>query len=233
MGNSRSNFFRQRSGLLLTSAAILVILVGLFVFVSQLQASSGVPRIGPNTVAYRYRFGGEIITQYLEDVVVITEYRHNNAVDEVVFSLRNGKDYVVNAPLIVDYTFSTKPTFERRQVLNKVYYRYDPYLQGEKQQWRKELVEENYQKYAGRLPTEAEWLEALNELTRGVEPFQMERWIQYSPPAIRYFIKTQFEILVGRAPAETEEQQYFKRLTAGESYEAVLQDLQSSLSKQR
>ncbi len=233
MENSSPGFLHRRSGIILVSAVVLAVLAALIFFIVQMKAASGSRPIGPDGVAYRYRFGGAIITQYLEGVAAITEYRHDNLVDEVVFNLKNGKDYVVNTPLIVDYTFSTRTTIERRQVMNKVYYRYDPYLQGEKQQMHKEWVDEQYLKYAGRLPTDAEWLEALNELTRGVEHFQMERWIQYSPPAIRYFITTQFESLAGREPTGAEAQPYFDRLAAGESYEVVGKDIQDSLRKSR
>jgi hypothetical protein len=233
MASSSPGLLNRRSGLTLLVVVVLALIAGLIFFITSPKAASGNRSIGPDTVAYRYRFGGEIITQYLDGVAAITEYRHDNVVDEVVFNLKNGKDYVVNAPLIVDYTFSTRTAIEQRQIMDKVYYRYDPYLQGEKQQWHKEWIDEQYLKYVGRLPTDAEWLEALNELTRGVEHFQMERWIQYSPPAIRYFITTQFEALAGREPTEAEAQQYFERLAAGESFEVVGKDIQNSLLKSR
>lgn len=217
----------------MASAFALVIIAGMTFFIARQEAPGGKPLIRPDTVAYRYRFGGEIFTHYLDGVAAITEYRHDDVVDEVVFNLKTGKDYVVNSPLIVDYTFSTRMTIEQRQIMDKVYYRYDPYLQGEKQQWHKEWVEEQYLKYAGRLPTDAEWMEALNELTRGVEHFQMERWIQYSPPALHRFIASQFETLAGRAPTEAEANQYYERLALGESYEAVGSEIQGYLSRSR
>lgn len=172
MASSNPGLQRRKAGIILAFAVVLVLLVGLTLFIRQMKASNGELSIGPNTVAYRYRFGGEIFTHYLDDVAAITEYHHKEAggkevVDEVVFNLKDGNDYVVNAPLIVDYTFSTETSIEQRRIYDKVYYRYDPYLQGEKQQWHQEWVNEQYLKYAGRLPTEAEWLEALNELTLG------------------------------------------------------------------
>jgi hypothetical protein len=233
MASFRPGFLRRRSGIILALAVALAVIAGLTFFITHLKAAGGNRLNAPDTVAYRYHFGGEIITQYLDQVAAITEYRHDDVVDEVVFNLKNGKDYVVNAPLIVDYTFSTRTTIERRTVVDKVYYRYDPYLQGEKQQWHKEWVDEQYLKYAGRNPTDAEWMEAFNELTRGVEHFQMERWIQYSPPAIRHFITSRFETIAGREPTAAETQSYFERLAAGESFEAVGKDLQNSLQKSR
>lgn len=233
MASSEPGFIRRKSGIILAVAAILVILAGFILFFTRMQAGGGELSIGPDTAAYRYRFGGEIFTHYLDDVAAITEYRHDTFTDEVVFNLKDGNDYVVNAPLIVDYTFSTNTTIEQRQIYDKVYYRYDPYLQGEKQQWHQEWVNEQYMKYAGRLPDEMEWMEALNELTRGVEHFQMERWIQYSPPAIRYFIAAQFDSQAGRAPTEAEIKMFFERLAAGESYEAVGNAIQDYLHRSR
>jgi hypothetical protein len=226
MASFRPFLDRHRLVIYLSLAALAVV-AGSIIFITRMQAAGGEPAIGPDTAAFRYRFGGEIITQYLPGVTSITQYRHGDVVDEVVFNLKSGKDYVVNSNLLVDYTFSTRTTIQMRTVMNKTYYRYDPYLQGEKQQWHKEWVEQEYLKWAGRLPTEAEWMEAFNELTRGVEHYQMDRWIQYSPPAIRYFIIAQFESFAGRAPTETEAGQYFKRLAAGESYEEVAARIKS------
>lgn len=233
MASSRPGLQNRKLGTVLASMVVLAVFAGVILYFTQMKAAGGELTIGPDSVAYRYRFGGEIITHYLDDVAAITEYRHDNVLDEVVFNLKSGKDYVVNSPLLVDYTFSTKTTIERRQIMDKVYYRYDPYLQGEKQQWHKEWVDEQYLKYVGRLPTDAEWLEALNELTRGVEHFQMERWIQYSPPAIRYFIGNQFKTYAGREPTETEAKPYFERLAAGESFEVVEKILFEDLSGSR
>jgi len=173
-----------------------------------------------NTVKYRVRFGGDVITQYLPGVVAVTLYRSRSGVDGVVFNLENGRDWVLNADKLVDYTLS--PTgIQRREVLNELYYHYDPYLQGEKQKLHQDWTNEQYLKWVGRLPTEEEWLEVLNELTRGVEHRQMELWIQYSPAACQRFVAERFMTLLGRAPTPAEARFYYRQLLDGGSYAEV------------
>jgi len=210
--------------------AVLVVAAVSVVFMTRMRASAGESAIGPDTVVYRYRFGGEVITHYLSGVATVTEYRRPDVVDAVVFNLKNGDDYVLNSNLLVEYSLSPDSTIEKRQALNKLYYRYDPYLQGEKQGWHKEWVDAEYMKWVGRLPTDAEWLEMLNELTRGVEHHQMERWIQYSPPAILHFIESVFQETAGRVPTEAEIKPFYDRLLAGEEYEQISKDMYAGLA---
>jgi hypothetical protein len=208
---------------------ILVVAAVSVVFMTRMKAAAGESAIGPDTVVYRYRFGGEVISHYLSGVATVTEYRRPDVVDAVVFNLKDGNDYVLNADLLVDYRLSADTTIEKLQALNKLFYRYDPYLQGEKQGWHKEWVDAEYMKWVGRLPTDAEWLEILNELTRGVEHHQMERWIQYSPPAILHFIETEFSEAAGRAPTEAEIKPFYDRLLAGENYDEISKDMHAGL----
>jgi hypothetical protein len=195
--------------------------------------AAGAPALASNAVRYRYRFGGEVVAHVLENVTTVTEYRRPEAVDQVVLGLENGDFYVLNADILVDYNLAPEAKIERRQVMNQLFNHYDPYLQAEKQGWHREWVDEQYLKWAGRLPTDSEWLEAFNELTRGVEHHQMERWIQYSPPAIRHSVDTRFESIAGRPPTEAEVAPFYARLLAGEPYPAVEKDLALSARKLR
>lgn len=187
--------------------------------------SANLSGIGPDMAMIQYRFHGEVMTHYLSGIASISEYRRPEEIDAVVFNLKAGDDYVVNADKLVNYTLAPNTTIEKVEKLNQLYYHYDPYLQGEKQGWHKEWAEAEYLKWVGRLPTEAEWLEVLNELTRRMEHPQMSRWIQYSPPAIRHFIETEYLAAFGRLPAGPELQQYYDRLLAGETYEQIREEI--------
>lgn len=222
MASSKS-LFRRRWWIILP--VILIVVVASVFLITRKDASAGGLTVGQDTVVVRYRFGGEVITQYVNGVATITEYRRPDVLFGVVFNLKNGKDYVLNADKLVDYRIAPDSTIEKRPPVGKVYYRYDPYLQGEKQGWHKEWVDQEYLKWVGRLPTDAEWLEILNELTRGVEHPQMELWIQYSPPAIRHFIEAEYQTASGRKPTETEMQPLYKRLLNGESYDKISADI--------
>ena len=179
------------------------------------------PEITPWTVMYRYRFGGEIVTHFLDGVSSVTVYQRADAErpDQVVFNLKSGRDYVLNEDILVDYKLLPDSEIVEHLELNKLYHHYDPYLQGYKQDKHQEWVNEQYQEYAGRLPTEAEWIEALNELTRGVEHHQMQRWIQYSPPSIGYFINHLYSDDLIREPSDVEWEHIFTLLLSGLSYE--------------
>jgi hypothetical protein len=188
------------------------------------RPSSG-PALSPGVVRYRYRFGGEVVTHDLANVVAVTLYRTPEVVDQVVFNLESGRDYVLNADVLVDYRLPPDGSVERREVLNQTYHHYDPYLQAEKQGWHREWVNEQYRKWVGRLPSEQEWLEALNELTRGVAHHQMERWIQYSPQACAHFVQTRSLALLGREPTPAEARLFCRRLLDGARYEEIEQEI--------
>ena len=185
------------------------------------------PEVTPNTVFYRYRFGGEIVTHYLDDVKSVTVYKRSGAdrYDQVVFNLMNGWDYVLNEDVLVEYELLPGSQIEEYQELNKLYHHYDPYLQGYKQDKHKIWVNEQYLDWAGRLPTEDEWIGALNELTRGVEHHQMERWISYSPPAVAYYIDTHLGELLDREATSKEREHISDLILGGMKYE----DLENSL----
>jgi hypothetical protein len=212
---------------------VLVVSAILIFLIIRMDVSAGQPSLKPDSAVIRYRFGGEVITHYLTGIAAITIYRRPEALDAVVFNLKSGKDYVVNADLLVDYELAPGTNIQKQVALNKLYYRYDPYLQGEKQGWHKEWAESEYLKWVGRLPTDAEWLEILNEVTRGMEHPQMEQWIQYSPPAIRHFIETEFLTISGRAPSEDEIRPFYERLLAGDTYEKISKDIQTEVAKVR
>jgi hypothetical protein len=187
-----------------------------------LRGAVPVPAALPaRVVKYRYRFGGEVVTHYLPSVVAATVYRGRAGVDEVVFNLEDGHDYVLNADKLVDYQLPADGSVERREVRNELYYHYDPYLQAEKQQAHREWTNEQFLQWVGRLPTEQEWLEVLNELTRGVDHRQMERWIQYAPDACRRFVRQSALALWGREPNPAELEYYYRQLIDGDSYENV------------
>lgn len=179
------------------------------------------PEVTPNTVLYRYRFGGEIVAHYLDDVESVTTYKRSGAdrYDQVVFNLKNGWDYVLNEDVLVDYELFPGSQIEEYQELNKLYHHYDPYLQGYKQDKHKMWVNDQYLNWAGRLPTEEEWLEALNELTRGVEHHQMEHWIAYSPPAVENYIKIHVGDVLKCEPTSKEKIHIFGLLLGGMQYE--------------
>lgn len=175
----------------------------------------------PGEVEYRYQYLGGEVTHVLQDVSSVTVYRRPEAIDQVVISLSDGRDYVVNADRLVGYDLPGDGSVERHVAMNKLYHTYDPYLQAEKQGWHREWVNETYLRWVGRPPTEDEWLAALHELTRGVEHHQMERWIRYSLPARRYLVVSEFEEHLSRSPRESELFQYTERLGQGASYDEI------------
>ena len=176
-------------------------------------------------VSYRYRFGGETIRHNLQGIEAVSEYRRGEIVDQVVFHLASGKDFVLNADILVDYEFSPGSQLEIGVKQNELYHHYDPYLQAEKQEMHRQWVNEQYLKWSGREATYDEWIEALNELTRGVEHHQMERWIQYSPPACAFYMSRQFENTLGRSPSIEEIERFTNALYQGTLYETVEEDI--------
>ena len=184
------------------------------------------PEITPRTVVYRYKFGGEVWTHYLDKVVSITLYLRPGAeepFDQVVFNLDNGRerDYVLNADMLVDYQIPPGVEIEQFEKPNQMYNHYDPYLQGYKQDLHEIWVDEQYVQWAGRPATDAEWLEALNDLTRGVEHHQMEYWIKYSPPACRYHLENRLVEIVGRELTDEEEANIYGLFLQGAEYEDI------------
>jgi hypothetical protein len=234
MASSKAVFRWRWWGILLAVVAAGAVMAAV---AARKDASAGEPSagqarvIGPNTVVVRYRFLGEVATHYLDGVAAVTVYRRPEEIDAVVFNLETGKDYVVNADKLVDYALAPDTAIQTREELNKLYYHYDPYLQGEKQGWHKEWADAEFMKWAGRLPTDAEWLEMLNELTRRMEHPQMAHWIQYSPPAIRQFIETEFLAAYQRAPTDAEARQYYDRLQAGETYEQISTEIHAEAGR--
>jgi len=196
-----------------------------------------VAEVSPQTVLYRYRFGGETMVHYLDGVESVTVYKRADVEtnDQVVFNLEDGRDYVLNADVLVDYELLPGNLIEKFQELNKLYHHYDPYLQGYKQDKHREWVNDQYLEFAGRLPTEAEWMEALNELTRGVEHHQMQRWIQYSPASIEKFIDDLFGDVLQQDPTEEERMYIFSLFLDGmqfETFESLILDWQLETSVQ-
>lgn len=182
-----------------------------------------VPEINADTVLYRYQFGGETITHYLDGVQSLTVYQRSGAerYDQVVFNLKDGRDIVLNEDLLDEYKIFPGSTVKKVLELNKLYHHYDPYLQGYKQDLHQAWVDDQYLSETRRLPTEGEWLEALNELSRGVEHHQMERWIKYSPPAIKYYLESHLERLLGRPPSDEEQEHLYKLILSGMEYEEL------------
>lgn len=227
MVNSNSKGIKKPSWRIAFLLAIVIIVVELLIIVWNWQKRQTIIgmqfdlSLTPNTVIYRYRFGGEIITHYLNDVVKLTKYRHGDVVDQVVLILKNDDFYVLNTDMLVEYQLSPQNLIQKDEILNVLFNHYDPYLQGEKQDMHRLWVTEQYQKYVGRNPTDQEWLEALNELTRGVEHHQMERWIQYSPSAIQYWIDTRLSDMLGRQPRDEEIQYIGKLLMTGVTYAQI------------
>jgi len=232
MANSKL-ISRRLVMLLLLPGALIALALLIFILTGFPRASASGLSLDKDEVSYRYRFGGDVITHVLQDVSVITEYRRPDVVDQVVFDLENGQFYVLNADILVDYRIASNSTIEKREAMNQLFNHYDPYLQAEKQGWHQEWVNEQYMKWAGRLPTDAEWLEALNELTRGVEHHQMERWIQYSPPALHHFVDTTFQTVFGRTPLDSEITPFYDLLINGESYSVVEKKLAESAEDER
>jgi antirestriction protein len=185
------------------------------------------PTVTPNTVRYTYRFGGEAITHYLDEVQSVTVYQRTGAdrYDQVVLNLWDGRDYVLNEDLLVDYELLPGSAVEQLLEPDKLYHHYDPYLQGYKQDLHQTWVTEQYQEWAGRTPTEQEWLEALNELTRGVEHHQMAYWISYSPPAIEYFVDHRLSEIIGREPTRAEKDHVADLILQGMKYQELEQAL--------
>jgi hypothetical protein len=172
-------------------------------------------------IAYRYKFGRAINTHYLDNVITVSIYRRPEAIDQVVFTQQNTDYYVLNADVLVDYRLAPDSTIEKKEVMNALFNHYDPYLQGVKQEMHREWVTEQYQQYAGRPPTDEEWLAALNELTRGVEHYQMQRWIEYSPPAIEYWLNNRLPQLIHRTLNENEKSHLTELLQAGITYDQI------------
>ena len=181
------------------------------------------PDITPHTVVYRYHFGGEVLTHYLDQVDTVTIYRRSgeDTFDQAVFNLHDGRDYVLNGDILVDYELPQAGDIELIEKIDQLYHHYDPYLQGYKQDLHEQWVDEQYQGWAGREATDDEWLEALNELTRGVEHHQMERWIRYSPPAIAYFLDNRLGDLSGRELSDQVRQHVNELLLQGIDYEDI------------
>jgi hypothetical protein len=193
---------------------------------------SGNP-LSAGEVSYRYQYLGEEVTHVLRDVTSVTVYRRPEAVDQVVFSLSDGRDYVVNADRLVSYALPDDGSVEQRVAMNKLYHHYDPYLQAEKQRWHHQWVNETYLRWVGRLPTEDEWVAALNELTRGVEHHQMERWIRYSLPARQHLVTTEFGEHLNRSPRESEIFRYTERLRQGDTYDEIRRSIASRAAQER
>jgi len=177
--------------------------------------------LSSNTAVYRYKFGNAVNMHYLDDVVSISIYRRPEAIDQVVFFQENTDYYVLNADMLVDYRLSEDSSIETRDVMNALFHHYDPYLQGEKQEMHRQWVLEQYQRYTGRGASDEEWLAALNELTRGVEHYQMERWIAYSPPAIDYWLTSRLPEQIGKTLNEVEQAHLTELLQSGITYEQI------------
>jgi len=161
------------------------------------------------------------VTHYLPNVTDVFLYGTDGALDQVVFHLATGRDYVINSDLLVDYVLPADGSVTIQEVPNQLYHHYDPYLQGEKQEWHRQWADEQFMERLDRLPTDDEWLAILNELTRGVEHHQMQRWIEYSPPVIDHFVRACYVEFLGREPRPAELAHYRERLLAGESYADV------------
>jgi hypothetical protein len=182
------------------------------------------PDITPHTVTYRYEFGGEILTHYLNDVVGVTLYLRPDLDEPLIqaaFNLSNGWDYVINGDMLVDFELPLGDEITQIEKINQSYHHYDPYLQGYKQNLHEIWVDEQYSLWAGREATEEEWLEAINELTRGVEHHQMAHWIQYSPESCRYYLEHGLEELLEREPTEEEKAHVYQLLLDGAEYEDI------------
>ena len=232
MANSSSSSPQKRRTILVAALVVAVIAAGLASASQLIQRQNKVlgiqfePEITSGMVVYRYKFGGQVWTHYLDKVVSVTLYLRPGAeepFDQVVFNLDNGRDrdYVLNADMLVDYQIPPAAEYEQFEKPNQMYNHYDPYLQGYKQDLHEIWVDEQYVEWAGRPATDAEWLEALNDLTRGVEHHQMGRWIKYSPPACRYYIENRLPEVVGRALTAEEEAHIYELLQQGAEYEDI------------
>ena len=232
MANSSSSSHQRKRSFLIVALIVAVLVAGLasaswaLVGQNKVLGKNFEPDITPHTVVYRYKFGGEVWTHYLDKVVSVTLYLRPGAeepFDQVVFNLDNGRDrdYVLNADMLVDYQIPPGAEIEQFEKPNQMYNHYDPYLQGYKQDLHEIWVDEMYMEWAGRPATDEEWLEALNDLTRGVEHHQMEHWIKYSPSACRYYIENRLAEVVGRELTEEEQAHIYGLLLQGAEYEDI------------
>ncbi len=189
----------------------------------RLPTATAQPELAPNSVSYRYRFGGQTITRSLHDVAAISVYRHEDQVDQVVFRLTDGRFYVLNGDILVDYDVAPGSTLERDENEGVLFNHYDPYLQAEKQEMHRQWVNEQYQEWVGRPPTYDEWITALNELTRGVEHYQMGEWIQYSPAACEHYATARLT----STATDADIRDVCARVFAGATYDEIEEQLGS------
>lgn len=155
-----------------------------------------------------YRAGDIVVPITVENVSRIEHYYLYEELYQVVVWQYDALVPVVFTPF--DYVSHRKALFSDIPIVevhNNVYHTYDNVLQGVKYGLRKNFVQEKYEEYFGRPPTEQELYIEMDKLIQKVQLEQLDVRLQHYPESVCY----RLGVLCGR-PANAFENAVIKLL---------------------
>lgn len=171
-----------------------------------------------DSVIVWYHTGDAVVPMQIDNVVEVREYILYGERYQVVVYIRDAMVPEVFTPWeIVDYKMPLHSDIEFVTYTDTVYHTYDPYLQGWKNEQRKQFILDTYNECLGREPTEEEFNLALAIM---IQKVQLEQWkirLEHSPEAMVY----QIDRLRDEPLTPTQQKRVTRMLERGESIETI------------